>query len=344
MAVMKIKNANGNWDVLEPVGAIKYTAQTLTESEKAQARANIGAGANGFSGNYDDLINKPTIPSIEIVEDLPGIGVEDTIYLQSQMGELDISDNVQSSDTLMMYSDSWNSFGTNHPKYGKTYAFEVIAGQKYQISSAVTSGIWIGEAPWSGVVWETITVASNNTFTSNHNGYATFSAQTVPTVTSMTIEFYTSSVCNGTNKFYPIDPALAAYPIGSVYMSIEATSPSALFGGTWEQLKDRFLIGAGGSYSGTGGATTHRHGLSSGYAQIYMGGLPGVSSSTTGIAHAVTYNASYNITSGRKYQVAVDYGYTDPNAVTSATKLGGNSNNTETLPPYLAVYMWKRIA
>lgn len=37
--------------------------QGLTETEKANARNNIGAGASSFSGDYNDLINKPTIPS-----------------------------------------------------------------------------------------------------------------------------------------------------------------------------------------------------------------------------------------------------------------------------------------
>lgn len=51
------------------------------------------------------------------------------------------------------------------------------------------------------------------------------------------------------------DP-LTIYPIGSIYMSVNSTSPAALFGGTWEQLKDRFLLGAGDSYAPgtTGGA------------------------------------------------------------------------------------------
>lgn len=45
------------------------------------------------------------------------------------------------------------------------------------------------------------------------------------------------------------------YPIGSIYMSVNNTNPKDLFGGSWEQLKDRFLLGAGSSYSagGTGG-------------------------------------------------------------------------------------------
>lgn len=43
--------------------AVKTTAQTLTDVQKAQARTNIGAGTSSFSGVYDDLTGKPTIPS-----------------------------------------------------------------------------------------------------------------------------------------------------------------------------------------------------------------------------------------------------------------------------------------
>lgn len=42
------------------VGAVSYNPQTLTEDQKAQVRSNIGAGASSFSGNYDDLHNKPS--------------------------------------------------------------------------------------------------------------------------------------------------------------------------------------------------------------------------------------------------------------------------------------------
>lgn len=43
--------------------AVKTTAQTLTDAQKSQARTNIGAGTSSFSGNYNDLTNKPSIPS-----------------------------------------------------------------------------------------------------------------------------------------------------------------------------------------------------------------------------------------------------------------------------------------
>ena len=39
------------------------------------------------------------------------------------------------------------------------------------------------------------------------------------------------------------------YPVGSIYISVDSTSPATLFGGTWVQLKDRFLLGVGDTYS-----------------------------------------------------------------------------------------------
>jgi methyl coenzyme M reductase subunit D len=43
---------------------VQYVAQTLTDAQKTQARTNIGAGTSNFSGAYDDLTGKPTIPDV----------------------------------------------------------------------------------------------------------------------------------------------------------------------------------------------------------------------------------------------------------------------------------------
>lgn len=43
--------------------AIKTTQQSLSDTQKAQARTNIGAGTSSFDGNYSSLSGKPTIPS-----------------------------------------------------------------------------------------------------------------------------------------------------------------------------------------------------------------------------------------------------------------------------------------
>jgi hypothetical protein len=63
-------------------GMLKFTAQSLTDSQKAQARTNIGAGTSSFSGSYNDLTNKPTIP------DVPDWAMTDTkpTYTASEVG------------------------------------------------------------------------------------------------------------------------------------------------------------------------------------------------------------------------------------------------------------------
>ena len=46
------------------------------------------------------------------------------------------------------------------------------------------------------------------------------------------------------------------YPIGSIYMSVNSTNPSELFGGEWERIQDRFLLASGSAYANgsTGGS------------------------------------------------------------------------------------------
>lgn len=52
---------------------------------------------------------------------------------------------------------------------------------------------------------------------------------------------------------------LSVHPVGSLYWSSKNTSPASLFGGTWTQIKDRFVLSAGDSFANgnTGGAATH---------------------------------------------------------------------------------------
>lgn len=51
----------------------------------------------------------------------------------------------------------------------------------------------------------------------------------------------------------------AVYPVGSLYWSSKDTDPSTLFGGTWVQIKDKFVLACGDTYTSvgaTGGAST----------------------------------------------------------------------------------------
>jgi len=127
------------------------------------------------------------------------------------------------------------------------------------------------------------------------------------------------------------------YPIGAVYISINNTDPSLLFGGTWVQLKDRFLLGAGDSYTNgdTGGSkdaivVEHNH-------KPY--GNSNFVETTVGVSVDDTKRVASTSSSGSYYWESSGTGTTDAHSVTADE---GNDGTNANMPPYLVVYMWKR--
>lgn len=125
---------------------------------------------------------------------------------------------------------------------------------------------------------------------------------------------------------------LSIYPVGAIYMSASSTSPASLFGGTWEQIQNRFLLAAGSSYTAgdTGGEATHTltanempahsHAIYSGYGDIVS-----------------------NVSDAYRYQTwgSSDRGWKTGNLGTNSIGGGAAHNN---MPPYLVIYIWKRTA
>lgn len=142
---------------------------------------------------------------------------------------------------------------------------------------------------------------------------------------------------------------LSAYPVGAIYMSTSSTSPASLFGGSQTQIQNQFLLAAGSGYSAspTGGSTTHSHSYGIRYNSFYA---TFVGDDTTAI-RTLTYNGTSE--TGYKDSIWVQDVSTKRNSglssgstsTSSASYLNrattsGNSN----MPPYLAVYVWKRTA
>lgn len=122
---------------------------------------------------------------------------------------------------------------------------------------------------------------------------------------------------------------LKAYPVGSVYMSVDSTSPAQLFGGTWTQLKDRFLLGAGDSYSNgaTGGQST---------IALEESDLPSGTMIFDNTAKTTGWSCgAWSNTHGQN----ADW-YAMPKSQTANQTYTYPTN----MPPYLVVYMWKRTA
>lgn len=127
---------------------------------------------------------------------------------------------------------------------------------------------------------------------------------------------------------------LAAWPIGSIYMTVSNTSPESLFGGTWERISERFLLGASGSFpaGATGGEFTHK---------LTQSELPNYSLS---VANGSNVIRSKTGSSADAYVQTQSSGWGIPNweSKTVTVASGGSGKAHNNMPPYLAVYMWKR--
>ena len=209
------------------------------------------------------------------------------------------------------------------------------------------------------------------------------------------------------------------YPIGSLYLSTSSTNPATLFGGTWEQIQDKFMLAAGTTYpagsSGgnashthtsaahshtiaahahtsaahthsvnahshtsaahTHGIASHNHTLSAGYAMLRgstgylyfrqstsaswidnqkISGTVSTSSITQGTAVELGGQTdglgltSNSTTPGATGTTALTTNSTTPAdtgsaALTSESTTPANTGSTAHLPPYLAVYVFKRL-
>lgn len=130
------------------------------------------------------------------------------------------------------------------------------------------------------------------------------------------------------------------YPVGSIYMSVNSTSPQTLFGGTWEQLQNRFLLGAGSSYAAgnTGGEATHT---------LTVNEMPshGHAFGDNGMAMCVyTTNDPAGLNRWGFVGANQSGWYINANKNIAAINTTGGNGAHNNMPPYLVVYMWKRTA
>ena len=185
-------------------------------------------------------------------------------------------------------------------------------------------------------------------------------------------------VRNAIAKYAPmLDTMKKIYPVGSIYMSTVSTNPATLFGfGTWEAMPaGRVLLAQGKSSWGT----TYNAGSTGGEAthQLTVGELPShnhavsiqssgehnhIANSNTSGTHSHVLPTANALGSGSGYVIGTSNGGTlntsgngEHSHVITINNNGSHTHNTtvketgsgqahSNMPPYLAIYIWKRVS
>lgn len=147
------------------------------------------------------------------------------------------------------------------------------------------------------------------------------------------------------------------YPVGAVYMSLNAANPATLFGGTWTAIEGKFLLAANATYAAesTGGAASHTlttaqlpahshrvYGSTDATSVGHDHGIPNIKTGQSGEYGAYAETWGYGSGSRDLNTNYVDITHIHYVDITSQTT--GSGKAFSLMPPYLAVYMWKRTA
>ena len=203
-----------------------------------------------------------------------------------------------------------------------------------------------------------------NCLTSNNNKFHLDSEG------NLTVNSLTTSISSSNTNFDEI------YPIGSIYMSVNNTNPSTLFGGTWEQITGYYLYAGntnetgGSNITGAASGETGATALTVNQIPSHTHYIPSLSGSTTSNGDHI-HNIGADFDGGAasaRYTVhskgPTGAGYLKPTSqagahthsiTTNANNTGASGNNashthslnnhTHTInPPFYSLFVFKRIA
>ena len=290
-----------------------------------------------------------------------GIELSDGTYKAASIKAISEEEEVKTSVFAFNGQDAENSLLSGR-RWSATYYLDYVPSKiQSVIASGPSSDIFFPNSP-GGLLYgymqegNSITVAIDGSYGDaeiwNWSAYDTLTvvytkaARTTGVITGE--EVYANNVfVRNPNKTY-MSILDFIYPVGSIYMSVNEANPGDLIGGTWERIKDQFLLSAGDTYAAgnTGGSadsvvvshthaqTAHSHGFEGG-DKVWT-----TASGSAEPGNQISGTAKYYAATAKK-----DYSWrtrtTGETAKIQATGVDGTGKN---MPPYLAVYVWKRIS
>ena len=271
-------------------------------------------------------------------------------------------------DTFEMYTRHTENYDT----FGNCISVTISTVASLDIIQITKNGVDVS-SEWSGIPGPYASKVYTSNITETLTFYGSNGQEYVETIDIISVEtnpvippeFYASDanikinsdVKVGKMSLKEIDDTVSAlfdliYPIGSIYYTNDASfSPNVSFNGTWEQIKDVFLLAAGDTYlGGTSGGDTNTGAATgnTGSTTLTIDQIP--SHTHTGTSGSVIIDVGKS-DSDFGWHTSTSSGYR-ANAGTLKNTGGSkghthtlnNHTHTQALPPYIVVYVWKRVS
>ena len=260
-------------------------------------------------------------------------------------------------DTFEMYTH----YTENYDTFGNCTSVTVSTVASLDIVQITKNGVDVSNE-WSNVPSPYISKEYTSNITETLTFYGSNGQEYTETIDIISVEtnptippeFYASDanikinsdVKIGKMSLKEIDDTVSAlfdliYPVGSIYYTNNANfSPNVSFNGTWEQIKDVFLLAAGDTYVGgtNGGEATHKltvNEMPNHNHRHYEWLMNGAAASGN------HYGFGYQGNTG-------SWVYTDSASSSGEVRFGniatGGDAAHNNMPPYIVVYVWKRVS
>lgn len=341
--------------VSKNIGEVKETPTTATSRNILITKDNFQIrDGQKVLASYGENTTIGDLNGGNITVSKNGIELSDGTYKAASIKAISEEEEVKTSVFVFNGQDAENISQTGRMWYATYYLDDVPNKIQSVTASGSSSDISFFNSP-GGILYgymqegKSITVWVDRSYgdTEKVNWAAYGTLTVVYTKAARTTGVITSEEVYGNNVFVrnPNETYVSIldliYPVGSIYMSVNSADPGSLIGGTWERIKDRFLLSAGSTYGAgtTGGSAkatlpSHSHTFGSGGYQMW-GAKIGTGSTEPG--NQISGDAKY-------YAAAKGKSTSNYKWLENVDSKGVSDVSQANMPPYLAVYVWKRIS
>lgn len=128
---------------------------------------------------------------------------------------------------------------------------------------------------------------------------------------------------------------ICPFPVGFIYLAATSTSPGTTFGGTWAALSSGYFLRPAGTFSGSGGESSHT---------LVTNEMPSHSHSGYNFGRSSKEVSGFGLVESVSFQNrAIVSGFTSPDTGISVTSTGGGAAHSIVQRSYNC-YMWRRTA